>query len=78
MVMAYFRAPAEHGMERKLRVEQPKAMEHRMNRGERRKPIIRDEQDRKCFAKAPGEAYLKTSWKAHGYCLTPNPFHVII
>lgn len=50
MVMAYYRAPAKRGMKRELRVEDRRAIWHPMNHGERQKPIIREEQDRKFFA----------------------------
>jgi hypothetical protein len=36
-------------MPRKLRVEYPGAIYHLMNRGDRREPIFRDDEDRKLF-----------------------------
>ena len=36
-------------MPRKLRVEYPGAIYHAMNRGDRREPIFRDDEDRKLF-----------------------------
>jgi putative transposase len=36
-------------MPRPLRVQFPGAIYHLMNRGDRREPIFRDDQDRRCF-----------------------------
>ena len=47
-------------MARKLRVEYPGAVYHVMNRGHRREPIFRDEEDRKRFLVTLGEACAKT------------------
>ncbi len=48
------------GMARKLRVEYPGAMYHVMNRGDRREPIFRDDEDRKLFLVAD------RGWKREG------------
>ena len=47
-------------MARKLRVEYPGAVYHVLNRGDRREPIFRDEQDRLRFLTTLGEAGGKT------------------
>ena len=47
-------------MARKLRVEYPGAVYHVLNRGDRREPIFRDEQDRLRFLTTLGEACGKT------------------
>ena len=39
----------ERRMPRKLRVEYPGAIYHVMNRGDRREPIFKDDEDRKLF-----------------------------
>src|SRR5438128_2017690 len=73
--------PAEStgcGMARKLRVEYPGAIYHLMDRGDRREPIFRDEEDRERFLATFGEGCSKTSWQVHEYCLMPNPFHVAV
>ena len=36
-------------MARKLRMEYPGAIYHLLNRGDRRKPILQEDQDRECF-----------------------------
>jgi putative transposase len=47
-------------MARKLRVHYPGAIYHVMNRGNRREPIFKDDQDRQRFLEALGEPVAKT------------------
>jgi putative transposase len=65
-------------MARKLRVQYPGAIYHVMNRGDRREPIFKDDQDRQCFLETLGEAGAKTGWQVHAYCLMLNHFHLVI
>jgi len=65
-------------MARKLRVQYPGAIYHVMNRGDRREPIFKDDQDRRRFLDTLGEACGKTGWQAHAYCLMSNHFHLVI
>jgi REP element-mobilizing transposase RayT len=65
-------------MARKLRVQYPGAIYHVMNRGDRREPIFKDDEDRGRFLKTLGEACGKTGWQVHAYCLMPNHFHLVI
>jgi len=65
-------------MARKLRVEYPGAIYHLINRGDRREPIFRDDQDRERFISTLGEACAKTSWQVHAFCLMPNHFHLVV
>ena len=65
-------------MARKLRVEYPGAIYHLMNRGDRREPIFRDNDDRCRFVETLGEACLKTRWQVHAYCLMGNHFHLVV
>ena len=65
-------------MARKLRVEYPGAIYHVMNRGDRREPIFKDDEDRDCFMAALNEACQKTGWQLHAWCLMPNHFHLVI
>jgi hypothetical protein len=44
------------GMDRKLRVEDPGAIDHVMNRGDRRGVIFLDDADRQRFVETLGEA----------------------
>ncbi|MEP6663627.1 MAG: transposase [Verrucomicrobiota bacterium] len=65
-------------MARKLRVEYPGAVYHVMNRGDRREPIFRDDEDRERFLSTLGEACAKTGWQVHALCLMSNHFHLVL
>src|SRR5437762_10622557 len=65
-------------MARKLRVEYPGAIYHLMNRGDRREPLFKDDEDRQRFLGTLGEACVKTGWQVHAYCLMSNHFHLVI
>jgi REP element-mobilizing transposase RayT len=65
-------------MARKLRVQYPGAVYHVMNRGDRRKPVFKDDQDRQTFLRTLGEACAKTRWRLHAWCLMPNHFHLVL
>ncbi len=49
-----------------------------MNRGDRREPIFKDDQDRQRFLATLGEACAKTGWQVQAYCLMPNHFHLVV
>jgi len=65
-------------MARKLRVEYPGAIYHIMNRGDRREPIFRTDQDRVLFLDTLAEGCQKTGWQVHALCLMPNHFHLVV
>ncbi len=65
-------------MARKLRVEYPGAINHVMNRGDRREPIFADEPDHQRFVETLAEACGKTGWEVHAYVLMPNHFHLVV
>src|SRR5881409_3974373 len=65
-------------MPRKLRIEYPGAVYHVMNRGDRREPIFRDEEDRQRFLSTLAEACDKTGWQVHALCLMSNHFHLVV
>lgn len=65
-------------MARKLRVEFPGAIYHVMNRGDRREPIFRGDDDRVLFLETLREACGKASWQVHAYCLMGNHFHLVV
>ena len=65
-------------MARKLRVQYPGAIYHLMNRGDRREPIFKDEEDRRRFLDTLGQACAKTGWQVHAYCLMLNHFHLMV
>ena len=64
-------------MARKLRVEYPGAIDHLMNRGDRREPIFLDDADRQRLVETLAEACAKTGWQVHAYVLMPNHFHLV-
>lgn len=65
-------------MPRSLRIEFEGAMYHVMNRGDRREPIFRDDEDRNLFLKTLSEACAKTDWQVHALCLMHNHFHLVV
>ena len=65
-------------MARQLRIEYPGAIYHVRNRGYRREPIFRDDQDRQWFIRTLAEACGKTGWQVLALCFMPNHFHVVI
>lgn len=65
-------------MARKLRVEYPGAIYHVLNRGDRREPIFKDDQDRQAFLETLATVCAKTGWQVHAYVLMPNHFHLVV
>jgi REP element-mobilizing transposase RayT len=65
-------------MPRKLRVQYPGAIYHVMNRGDRREPVFKDDEDRRRFLETLGQACDKTGWQVHAYCLMLNHFHLVV
>lgn len=65
-------------MARKLRVQYPGAIYHLMNRGDRREPIFKDDEDHRRFLETLGEVCGKTGWQVHAYCLMLNHFHLVV
>jgi REP element-mobilizing transposase RayT len=63
---------------RKIRIQYAGAVYHVMNRGDRREPIFRDDQDYGAFLHTLGQACQKALWLVHAYCLMPNHFHLVI
>jgi REP element-mobilizing transposase RayT len=72
------RAETVRDMARKLRVQYPGAIYHVMNRGDRREPIFKDDQDRRLFLTTLAEACEKTGWQVHSLCLMGNHFHLVV
>ncbi len=63
---------------RKLRMEFAGAIYHAMNRGDRRKPIFRDDRDRNCFRETLGQSCAQTDWPVHALCLMENHFPLVV
>jgi putative transposase len=49
-----------------------------MARGDRREPIYLDDDDRRRFLDALGEASGKMGWRVHAYALMTNHYHVVV
>jgi REP element-mobilizing transposase RayT len=49
-----------------------------MSRGDRREPILEDNDDRERFLKTLGHACDKAEWQIHAYCPMGNHFHVVM
>ena len=62
-------------MARPLRIEFPGAIYHVTSRGNERKEIFRDDQDRKMFLDTLKDVTLRYNWFCHAYCLMDN--HVL-
>jgi putative transposase len=59
-------------MARKLRLQYEEAVYQVMNRGDRREPIFKDDQDREGFLETLGQCCGRTGWQVHALCLLPN------
>jgi len=49
-----------------------------MTLGDRREAILHDDTDRREFLPTLTQAFLKTGWQVHAYCLMNNHFHLVI
>ena len=56
-------------MPRKPRIQYPGAIYHLMNRGDRREPIFKDDQDHRRLLETLGQTCQKPGWQVHPYCL---------
>jgi len=65
-------------MARPLRIEYDGALYHVTSRGNERKPIFRDDADRKLFLKILSQVSDRFSWLCHAYCLMNNHYHLVI
>ena len=65
-------------MARALRIEYSEAFYHVMNRGQSRRRIFIEDQERQSFLDLPGE--LSRLWKIeiHAYCLLDNHYHLLL
>jgi len=65
-------------MARPIRVEFAGAVYHVMARGNERRAIFRDDEDRRRFLETLEEAVARFGWRVHAYCLMPNHYHLLI
>jgi putative transposase len=65
-------------MPRQVSIEFAGAMYHVMARGNRRKPIVQDDQDRVTFLRTLAEACERTGFRVHAYVLMTNHYHLLV
>lgn len=65
-------------MARPLRIEYDGAVYHITSRGNARKPIYKEDEDRRMFLEVLHRANSRYNWLCHAYCLMNNHYHLII
>lgn len=65
-------------MARPLRIEYPGAVYHITNRGNDKKAVFKDDQDRETFLKILAFVNKRYHWLCHAYCLMGNHYHLMI
>lgn len=65
-------------MARPLRIEFPGAVYHITNRGNEKKLIFLDDEDRKGFLNLLHHVTTRYHWLCHAYCLMNNHYHILI
>lgn len=65
-------------MARPIRVEFAGAVYHVMARGNERRDVFRDDEDRRRFLDTLAEAVERFGLRLHAYCLMPNHYHLLL
>jgi putative transposase len=65
-------------MARQIRIEFSGAMYHVMARGDRREPIVKDDQDRRAFVRTLGEGCERAGFRIHAWVLMHNHYHLLL
>jgi len=65
-------------MSRPLRIEYPGAVYHVTSRGNEKKPVFKDDQDRLNFLNTLRHVNKRYNWLCHAYCLMTNHYHLLI
>jgi putative transposase len=65
-------------MSRPLRIAYPGAVYHITSRGNEKKPVFKDDQDRVNFLNTLQHVNKRYNWICHAYCLMSNHFHLLI
>jgi len=65
-------------MARPLRIEYDGAVYHITSRGNAKKPIYKEDEDRRIFLDVLHRANTRYNWLCHAYCLMNNHYHLII
>lgn len=65
-------------MARPLRIEYPGALYHITSRGNEKKPIFRDNEDREIFLDILKNVNKRYNLLCHAYCLMDNHYHIVV
>ncbi len=65
-------------MARPLRIEYPGAVYHVTSRGNEKKPIFKDDDDRASFLSILARVNKRYNWLCHAYCLMDNHYHLLL
>ncbi len=65
-------------MSRALRIEFPGAVYHVTSRGNERREVFRDDEDRRLFLSTLGRTVARWRWVVHAYCLMGGHYHLVI
>jgi putative transposase len=65
-------------MARPLRIEYPGAVYHITSRGNEKRPVFKDDQDRYAFLDTLVAVNKRYHWICHAYCLMGNHYHLLI
>lgn len=65
-------------MVRPLRIEFAGAVYHLTGRGNEKKPVFLDDEDRKIFLDLLDEVNKRYCWACHAYCLMDNHYHLLV
>ncbi|MCK5057372.1 MAG: transposase [Candidatus Aminicenantes bacterium] len=65
-------------MARQLRIEFPGTLYHITHRGNEKKPVFLDTDDRECFLDVFGVVIDRFGWNCHSYVLMDNHYHLLV
>ena len=65
-------------MARPLRIEYPGAVYHITSRGNEKKPVFKDDEDRETFLRILTHVNKRYHWLCHAYCLMDNHYHLLV
>ena len=65
-------------MARPLRIEYPGAVYHVTSRGNDRREVFRDDEDRALFLDVLGRTVARWQWVVHAYCQMGNHYHLLV
>ncbi len=65
-------------MARPLRIEYPGAVYHITSRGNEKKAVFKDDEDRESFLRILTHVNKRYHWLCHAYCLMDNHYHLLV